>query len=89
MNFVPIFVPLFLEEDHEPVDWKCVTCGHSWKKHMKNDNPTTQCQGKILGVCGCHGFVLDVEQVTKIRKKLKEIEDTLFKNLKKAENKQK
>jgi len=74
-----MFLPLILEEEAEPVDWKCSNCGHSYKKH-KDGN----CSKGIFNKCKCSKFKMDQKQLDEVKKKLKEIEDTLFENLEEA-----
>lgn len=72
-TIVPVMIPIFLEQEHDPVDWGCKNCGHSWKKHKFG-----KCTKGIITKCGCKRFQINEEQVEKIKKKLKNIEEKLF-----------
>lgn len=72
-TFVPVIIPLFLEEDHDPIDWECKNCGHSWKKHRFG-----KCTKGLFSKCDCDNFEINNEQVEKVQKKLKDIEAKLF-----------
>ena len=69
-----------LMSEAEPIDFKCLICKHSYKKHYGGG-----CQSGMITKCNCTQFLLDERQVTDAEKEINELRNILFKNFETAQ----
>jgi ribosomal protein S16 len=69
-----------LLEEVDPIDFKCVVCKHSYKKHGKNI-----CVAGTFNPCKCTQFVLNRQQIEDAEKEILALRTKLLQNMPEVE----